>query len=52
MFKDLADTETIIAIYEGLDKDLDQALQRCFELFGEGADMPDKGSMFRQEIAH
>jgi hypothetical protein len=52
MFKELADTETIIAIYEGLDKDIDQAVQRCFELFGEGADMPEENSMFRQETAH
>ena len=52
MFKDLADADTIIAIYEGLDKDFDQTLQRCFELFGEGAHMPEMVSKFRQEIAH
>ena len=44
MFKYLADADTIIAIYEGLDKDFNQTLQRCFELFGEGSDMPEKAS--------
>ena len=51
MFKYLADADTIIAIYEGLDKDFDQTLQRCFELFGEGADMPEKASKLPQEFA-
>ena len=42
MFKDLADADTIIAIYEVLGKDFEKALERCFELFGEGADLPEK----------
>ena len=44
MFKDVAEDDTIIAIYEGLDKDFEKALQRCIELFGEGADMPERSS--------
>jgi hypothetical protein len=51
MFKDHADPDTIIAIYEGLDKDLEKALQRCFELFCEGAEMAETVSRFRQEFA-
>ena len=51
MFKDHADTDTIIAIYEELDKDFDQALQRCFQLFGEGADLPEMVSKLPQEFA-
>jgi hypothetical protein len=51
MFKDLAYTDTIIAIYEGLNKDFDQTLQRCFELFGEGADLPEMVSKLPQEFA-
>jgi hypothetical protein len=51
MFKDLADADTIIAIYEGLGKDFDQALERCFELFGEGADLPEKVSKLPQEFS-
>jgi precorrin-3B methylase len=41
MFKGFADAETIIAIYEGLEKDFEKALERCFELFNEDADMAE-----------
>jgi len=53
MFKEFADRDTIIAIYEGFHEDFEQALQRCLELFGdECADLADRGIMFRQEFAH
>ena len=53
MFKGIAniDADTIIAIYE-IDKDFDNAVQRCHELFGYDAQMADTVSRFRQEFAH
>jgi lipopolysaccharide biosynthesis regulator YciM len=46
------DGETITSIYE-IDKNFENALQRCLELFGDGADdMAETVSRFRQEFAH
>ena len=53
MFKGISnvDADTIIAIYESLDCDFERALHQCLEMFGDGADMAETVSRFRQEFA-